>query len=253
MFSHHVGKTLFILLLFFLPHAATTAQTLPSGDLAKKRLPATILGRRTLIVPDPFNGNAALRRLFPGKWYDLSTGPRDVNRLISWVCPTCKTVPFTDANSLEDPARFPFPGGVATRLINVFSYADSTGKQHKLMSFNHSDYDRDGLQTGRFTGGLLAWQDSSGWIVAGNWMSFNRPSVLMALFRNPLFRNPCWSGIINMPIWSNIGQCTWTCSYRVAPGEKHYFRDIIFVCKGRYFAADKRKIVSQAKEKTPKY
>ncbi|MDP4217933.1 MAG: hypothetical protein Q8927_17150, partial [Bacteroidota bacterium] len=73
----------------------------------------------------------------------------------------------TEEVSPEDSAYFPSPGGVATRLLNVFTYTDSSGKQHKLMSFNHSGYDPDGIQTGRFMGGLLGMarfiRIDSGW------------------------------------------------------------------------------------------
>lgn len=93
-------------------------------------------------MPDPFNATRALRRLFPGKWYDLSTGPREVNRLISWICPACKPVVYDEASWL-DTTWFPDPSGVATRLIDVFSYTDTAGKQYKLISFNHSVYDPD--------------------------------------------------------------------------------------------------------------
>src|SRR6185503_3756970 len=106
--------------------------------------------------------------LFPGKWYDLSARSGYKDQLISWYCPACKTAIYTDANTeYGDTIQFPYPGGVATRLINVFSYTDSSGKQYKLISFNHSAYDPDGLQTSRFTGGLLGMAKfvriDSGW------------------------------------------------------------------------------------------
>ncbi len=290
MFDNHGGQRLllFIILLSFLPHTATIAQTSPTGDLAKKRLPASILGQRTLMVPDPFNANAALRRLFPGKWYDLSTGPRDVNRLINWDCPTCKTAPFIDFNGVDDPARFPFPRGVATRLINVFSYTDSGGKQNKLMSFNHSDYYPDGLQTDRFSGGLLGMarfiRIDSGWklevfqpaiaafgsfsqcptprplligdhqyaymmvnVNGGPGGPYRQDNYLIAEIGNSY--QPILTALnIGRPDVED-GQCSWTCSYRVAPGEKHFFQDIIFVCKGRYFATDQEGLPKELKGK----
>src|ERR1700744_6422808 len=117
MFSHRQAQTLllFTVVLFLFSRTATSAQNLPFGNLAKKRLPATILGRRTLIVPDPFNASRTLHRLFPGTWYDLSSRYGYTDRLISWVCPACKPAVFADAKMEEDTARFPDPGGVHTR------------------------------------------------------------------------------------------------------------------------------------------
>ena len=290
IFGHRRQDTLFLsfVFLFLVLHTVATAQTSPIRDLAKKRLPDSILGHRTLVVPDPFNANAALRRLFPGKWYDLSTGPRDVDRLINWICPTCKTVPFTDVNGVEDPRRFPFQGGVATRLINVFSYTDSTGKQHKLMSINHSDYDPDGLQIVRFSGGLLGLAEfiriDSGWkletfqpaiaafgsfsqcptprplligdhqyaymmvnVNGGAGGPYRQDNYLIAQVGNSyrLLLTAVNIGLTDV----EAGQCSWTCSYHVVPGEKHVFRDIIIICKGRYFAADKEGLPVELKKK----
>ena len=131
----------------------TVVQAQSGEDLQKKTISDTILQHRTLTVPSPFNAQKALQKLFPGKYYNLSKDNYK-NELINWDCKTCAVKKYPDVN--EDAAGdFPFSEGVATRLINEISYQDSSGRQFKVICFNHSEYDPEGLQVSRFTGGLL--------------------------------------------------------------------------------------------------
>src|SRR6185312_9698061 len=161
-------KRLQVIFIFLFTWFAAHAQTGDPGDLRRRNVSDTILGRRTLVVPNPFNATRTLRRLFPGKFYNLSDA-KDKNQLISWICNRCKPKTYPDLNGEDGDSvtLFPDPGGEATRLINVFSYTDSSGNEHKVMSFNHSGYDPDGIQMGRFTGGLLGMarfvRIDSGW------------------------------------------------------------------------------------------
>src|SRR5690348_2158157 len=97
---------LFFFFLFLFPLSDAMSQNRPIGDLSKKRLPGTILGRRTLILHAPFNATRALRKLFPASWYDLSASMGYTNRVINWTCPNCKPVFFEDVN-FEDSNKFP--------------------------------------------------------------------------------------------------------------------------------------------------
>src|ERR1700759_514250 len=97
-----------LLSLAFLLCNILHAQQWSSDDLAIKKLPDTILGRRTLFIRGPFYANRVLRQLFPGKWYDLSHKGYK-NQLISWACPRCKPRIYPDAN-MEDTCRFPDGG-----------------------------------------------------------------------------------------------------------------------------------------------
>ena len=111
----------------------------------------TILNpKRTLSVADPLDPVKTMQKLFPGKSYNLS----DHNTFLSWNCKKCKPASFIDVNA-EGDQLFPYTEGVATRLLSNIDYTDSKGNQFKLLFFNHSVYDADGLQTSRFTGGLL--------------------------------------------------------------------------------------------------
>jgi hypothetical protein len=112
----------------------------------------TILNsKRALNVSDPFNSIKTMQKLFPGKLYKLS----DDNVFVSWKCNSCKPLPYADANEIEGDQLFPYKEGVATRVLDNIDYVDSKGNQFKLLLFNHSDYDTDGAQTGRFSGGLI--------------------------------------------------------------------------------------------------
>ena len=117
-----------------------------------KSVSDTILNpKRTLTIADPLDPLKAMQKLFPGKLYNLS----DHNTFLSWKCKTCKPTSYIDVNGEEADPLFPYNQGVATRLLSNIDYTDSKGNQFKLLFFNHSVYDEDGLQTSRFTGGLL--------------------------------------------------------------------------------------------------
>ncbi|MBS7230681.1 glycoside hydrolase family 68 protein [Flavobacterium psychroterrae] len=117
-----------------------------------KNVSDTILNtKRTLKVSDPFDAVKTMQKLFPGKLYKLD----DRNTFISWNCKKCKATPYNDANGVEGDQDFPYERGVATRVLDNIAYTDSKGNQFKLLLFNHSVYDEDGLQTGRFSGGLV--------------------------------------------------------------------------------------------------
>jgi len=117
-----------------------------------KNVSDTILNtKRQLKVQDPFDALKTAQKLFPGKLYKLS----DHNTFISWKCKSCKTTAFTDVNGVEGDQLFPYQEGAATRVLANIDYSDSKGNQFKILAFNHSVYDADGLQTGRFSGGLL--------------------------------------------------------------------------------------------------
>jgi hypothetical protein len=117
-----------------------------------KSVSDTILNpKRTLTITDPLDPLKAMQKLFPGKLYNLS----DHNTFLSWKCKTCKPTSYIDVNGEEADPLFPYNQGVATRLLSNIDYKDSKGNQFKLLFFNHSVYDEDGLQTSRFTGGLL--------------------------------------------------------------------------------------------------
>ena len=117
-----------------------------------KSVSDTILNpKRTLSIADPLDPAKAMQKLFPGKLYNLS----DHNTFLSWKCKSCKPTSYVDVNGEEADPLFPYNQGVATRLLSNIDYTDSKGNQFKLLFFNHSVYDEDGLQTSRFTGGLL--------------------------------------------------------------------------------------------------
>ncbi|KRD10469.1 hypothetical protein ASE21_12265 [Flavobacterium sp. Root901] len=121
-------------------------------DIILKNVSDTILNpKRTLKISDPLDGIKTMQKLFPGKLYNLS----DHNTFISWNCKSCKPEAFKDVNGVEGDQMFPYESGVATRLLANIDYADSKGNQFKILAFNHSVHDEDGLQTGRFSGGLL--------------------------------------------------------------------------------------------------
>ncbi len=138
-----------ILNLFLLISTLSFAQ---ETDLQLKNVSDTILNpKRVLKVSDPLNGEKTMQKLFPGNLYHLA----DKNTFVSWKCKSCKPSPFLDVNGVEGDQLFPYTNGVATRLRTTIDYADSKGNQFKILAFNHSVHDEDGLQTGRFSGGLL--------------------------------------------------------------------------------------------------
>ncbi|MBB6110264.1 hypothetical protein SAMN05421821_10671 [Mucilaginibacter lappiensis] len=147
-------KSLLLLLLLSAGFSASVFAQSQDEILKKKTINDTLLKTdRSLIVPEPFNAQKVLLQLFPGKYYNLSKGKYN-NELINWECNTCKTQTYTDVNEDGIP-QFPYQNGVATRLLNVMDYQDSTGVKYKVISFNHSEFDEDGAMTSRFTGGLL--------------------------------------------------------------------------------------------------
>lgn len=135
--------------LFLLISTLSFAQ---ENDLQLKNVSDTILNpKRILKVSDPLNGEKTLKKLFPGNLYHLAYK----NTLISWKCKSCKPSSFLDVNGVEGDQLFPYTEGVATRLIANIDYKDSKGNDFRILAFNHSVHDEDGLQTGRFSGGLL--------------------------------------------------------------------------------------------------
>lgn len=135
-------------LIFFL----STICLAQENEIKPKNVSDTILNStRTIRFSDPFNGERIMQKLFPGKLYHLS----DKNTFVSWICKTCKPAPFVDVNGVEGDQLFPYEKGIATRLLANIDYEDSKGNKFKIMAFNHSVHDEDGLQTGRFSGGLL--------------------------------------------------------------------------------------------------
>ncbi|MFD1605145.1 hypothetical protein ACFSJW_00980 [Flavobacterium artemisiae] len=123
-----------------------------SQETFLKKVSDTILNTsRTLKVPDPFNAEKTTLKLFPGKIFHYP----DKNTFINWICKTCKPQDYPDANEMDGDQSFPYSEGVATRILKNIDYSDSKGNQFKLLFFNHSAGDEDGLQVSRFTGGLV--------------------------------------------------------------------------------------------------
>ncbi|MCV2484990.1 hypothetical protein OD917_08655 [Flavobacterium sp. SH_e] len=121
-------------------------------ELKPSNVNDTVLNqKRTLKITDPFKAKKVMWELFPGTEY----GKRDGSGFISWICKTCTPTGYTDVNGVEGDQLFPYTEGVATRLLANIDYSDSKGNQFKILAFNHSVHDEDGLQTGRFSGGLL--------------------------------------------------------------------------------------------------
>lgn len=142
-------RPIYLCLLFLLITSVSFAQ---DDIIQLKSVCDTILNpTRTLKIADPFDGLKTMQKLFPGKLYKLS----DNNTFLSWKCKNCKPSAYTDVNGVEGDQMFPYKDGVATRLLDNISYTDSKGNQFRLLFFNHSDYDTDGAQTGRFSGGLI--------------------------------------------------------------------------------------------------
>jgi hypothetical protein len=272
--------------LFLLLTGSAFAQAPPSGDLKCKTVSDTILGKRILVLRHPFSPKQALMRLFPGKWYDLNQ-PKFTNRLISWRCPRCTPKGYPDVNEM-DTLRFPDPDGVATRLLGVFSYTDSSGREVKVMSFNHSGYDPDGFQTGRFSGGLLGF--ATFFHVDSNWrLERFQPAIAaygafsQAPKPQPLeigehqygFVIDHTNGGAGGPFWQNSyliadvggafgqvleafgtgrtagfdGKSSWTATYAAIPGDKREWRDIVITCKGHFVAPDPERLPPELKAK----
>lgn len=127
----------------------TSAQS-ADEEMVTKELKDSVLGPRNLVVPGTFNAERALIHLFPGKVYH-----KDKQLVINWTCKSCKGIPYEDVNGDIENAKFPMENGVATRLMNEMDFKDASGKAYKVISFNSSDFDPDGLQMVRFQGGVL--------------------------------------------------------------------------------------------------
>jgi len=176
-----------------------------------------------------------------------------------------------------DTFRFPDPDGMATRLLSVFSYTDSNGREVKVMSFNHSGYDPDGIQTGRFSGGLLGFATflhvDSSWqmekfvpaIAAyGAFSQAPKPQPMEIGERQYGFVIDHLNGGPGGPFWQNIyliaivdgafkeilaaygtgrttgfdGKSSWKATYAVILGDKRVYRDIVITCKGHFVSPD---------------
>lgn len=238
-------------------------------EVQLKNVSDTILNTsRSLKIADPFDGIKTIQKLFPGKLYHLA----DKNTFISWTCKNCKPTPFIDVNGVEGDQLFPYSEGVATRLLSNIDYSDSKGNQFKILTFNHSVYDEDGLQTGRFSGGLLGiakfakngtlWEMKSfqpGVAAFGAFAQCPTPKLLQigedqyaftllhvnggagGPFEGYLYLVAGFGGkyqpILEVPEYqlTNVASTKWTSSYAVAPdSNKKYFRDIIIKTNGSF-------------------
>jgi hypothetical protein len=163
---HYMIKHLFVLVCMQVGFAATCLGQVATEALQKKNISDTfLLPSRALLLQGAFNGQGALLQLFPGKHYRLVDG-KSVNEMINWESKTAKPKKYPDVNEDGQPS-FPYENGVATRLMNVMDFKDSSGVQYKVISFSHSEFDEDGLRVSRFTGGLLGLakfvQTDQGW------------------------------------------------------------------------------------------
>lgn len=246
------------------------------GELQKKDLSDTILlPTRTLSVSEPFDGLKVLRQLFPGQYYDLSSGNYK-NQLINWECKTCKPRSYIDANEGSD-YEFPYAAGIATRLLKVLSYKDSSGTQYRMLTFNHSEFDPDGAQTSRFTGGTIGlakfvltdgvWSLKYFQPAVGAYGAFSKcpaPELLLIGHDQYAFMLKSLNGGAGGPFYGNLyliagadgaykevlsayaaqrtsGEdypSSWDCVYNAPFSNKRFFRDIIVTIKGTYNAAD---------------
>ncbi|REG96056.1 hypothetical protein [Flavobacterium aquicola] len=234
-----------------------------------KNVSDTILNtNRTLKVDDPIDALKTMQKLFPGKPYNLE----DQNVLISWNCKNCKPKNYIDANGTEGDQLFPYKEGVATRLLANIDYSDSKGNQFKIFAFNHSFYDEDGLQTSRFTGGLLglakfaksgnSWQMKSFQPAVAAFGAFSqcpKPKLLQIgedqyaltiVHANGGAGGPYdgylylivgldgkYQSIMEVPnyLLTNSGSSAWSSTYTVSKNtNKKYFRDIIIKTNGNF-------------------
>ncbi|MDH7461467.1 hypothetical protein QEG73_09260 [Chitinophagaceae bacterium 26-R-25] len=243
--------------------------------IEKKNISDTVFyDQRMLIIPsDSLDAMKVMLKLFPGKLYDLSS-KNYKDALISWECKKCKPATYTDVNGVEGDQQFPYKDGVATRLIDVIHYKDTKGNEYKILAFNHSVYDEDGAQTGRFVGGLLglakfakmdgSWQMRSfqpAIAAFGSFASSPKPVPLVigedqyaftVLHRNGGAGGP-FEGMLFLiagtggkyrPILATgqyeltnteKGETSWKSAIKVDnDSKKQYFRDIIITTKGYY-------------------
>jgi len=246
------------------------------GEILKKNLSDTVLSpTRLLDIPGAFDGQKVLQQLFPGKYYNLSSGNYN-NELISWECKNCKTLQLIDMNE-ESTYAFPYEEGVATRLLNVMTYKDSSGTEYKMLAFNHSWYDADGAQTSRFTGGTLGrakfthignvWSMKFFQPAIGAWGAFSScptPKPVLIGHDQYAFMLVVQNGPGGGPFYDHLfliagtggaykqvmatygvgrtksddegGSSEWTYEYSVPESEKRFFRDILVTIKGEYVA-----------------
>lgn len=257
-------------------------------DLKKKNLSDTVLQERNLIVPEPFDAQAALEKLFPGYYYDLSSD-NYTNKLLSWECKTCVPKPCFDVNEIEENI-FPGRNGVATRLLHEASYSDAAGIKYKVISFNHSEYDADGVMTSRFTGGILGMAKfmltPEGWKLRmfqpainayGAFSQCPEPRLLLIGQDQYAFLIEHLNGGAGGPftgadfliagangayrqVMAVYGtertaggeeepNCNWKSEVRCPVSEKQFFRDIIVTTKGTYYAADKEGMPDMVRDK----
>ncbi|OXA88338.1 glycoside hydrolase family 68 protein [Flavobacterium hercynium] len=255
-------KFTFIALLF-------TSFCSAQDDVELKTVVDTILNpKRTLQVADPLNAVKTMQKLFPGKFYKLDND----NVFLSWKCQSCKTQLYTDVNGMEEDQPFPYKEGVATRHLETITYKDSKENQFKLVFFNHSVYDPDGAQTGRFVGGLIGvakfakndkiWQMRSFQPAIAAFGAFSRaPTPKLVQIGEDQYAftivhsnggaGGAYSGyfylvagfdgkyqpLIEVPNYqiTNSDSSTWSGSYTVVnDGKKKFFRDFIITTKGYY-------------------
>jgi len=261
----------YLSIVFFLITSVCVAQ---DDIIQLKSVSDTILNpKRTLKIADPFDGVKTMQKLFPGKLYKLS----DNNTFLSWKCKSCKPNAYTDVNGVEGDQMFPYERGVATRILDNIAYKDSKGNEFRLLFFNHSYYDEDGLQTGRFSGGLVGvakfakndnvWQMRSfqpGVAAFGAFAQAPKPKLVEigedqyaftllhvnggggGPFEGTLYLIAGLDGKyqpimeVNNYQLTNVASLKWSSSYKVVNdnGKKH-FRDIIIKTNGTFSKAAK--------------
>lgn len=267
-------RSFFTIAFLLLTVHSLFAQQKEQPIIQLKEVRDTILGSRSLVLPDPFDAKKAMLALFPGKYYNLSE-KNYKNELISWRCKGCTVKTYPDVNGVEEDPQFPFSNGVATRLINVMDIGDSKGGKYKYIAFSHSVYDEEGLLTGRFSGGLLGLAKftftNGSWVLRsfdpaiaayGAFSSCPTPKPLLIGEDQYAFLIKHTNGGGGGPFGSNYyliagvngayreimqaydvelsdtedKESSWTSEIAVLPGEKKYFRDIVVTIKGTYYA-----------------
>jgi hypothetical protein len=243
------------------------------AEIQLKNVSDTILNpKRTLKISDPLNGEKTMQKLFLGNLYHFA----DKNTFVSWKCKNCKTTAYTDVNEVEGDQLFPYEAGVATRLLTTINYSDSKGNEFKILAFNHSFHDEDGLQTGRFSGGLLGlakfaknntiWEMRSFQPAVAGFGAFARcptPKLLQigedqyaftllhvnggagGPFEGYLYLIAGFDGKyqsimeVNNYQLTNVQSVDWSSSYKVVKDDKKiHFRDIIITTKGSFNKAE---------------
>ena len=138
-------NTLFLILCVLLTswqHANAQRNSDPP-ELSPRRLKALTKNDDTLSIPDPFNKVAALRRLFPGRYFKFEVVGRTVHQEF-WTCPKCPKVivPGTmggeTADVFENPGEpdlFPYASN-STIPGDVLHYVDDDGNACVIMSFS---------------------------------------------------------------------------------------------------------------------